>query len=618
MKFFNSILLSLAFVVPSLTIAQSNGCGGSPPALPVNAACVNQGFTNNQNGTGQTVNASCAGGYGTAYQDVWYTVTGTGNLMTITMSGANRDGVLAAFTGCGTGELACNTVDAGTSGSINFPTTLGTTYFIQIQRRSGNNNNNMNGNICAVSAAGGGLPNDDPCSATPLTVNSTCINTSSTNAGATDSGIPDPGCAAYSGGDVWFSVVVPASGNITVTTADNGGLGDDGLAVYSGPCGAPTLLGCDDDGGAGLFSSLSLTGQTPGATLLVRVWEFGGGAGGTFDICATEPSFASNTVCTAPDPICSGTPIVFTANDNGVDADVVNPGNNYDCLLTSPNPSWFYLEIATAGNLVIDITAGSDIDYAIWGPYADLPTAIATCDAHGVPQDCSYSTAAVEQANVTGVNPGEVYVLLVTNFASTVQTITVDEAASNTASTDCSIVPLPIELVDFGGSSLGSSVQLNWSTISERDNDFFIAERSSDGHHWTSFAMIDGAGNSNTLRNYEVIDQNPHEATSYYRLKQFDFDGSVTTSSVISVSRNAGADVKVYPNPAKDQLKIKASENINRVDIVSVSGAIVKSVELFNTSETTVNVSDVTNGVYLANIYTENEKIVKRMIVRNE
>ncbi len=457
-----------------------------------------------------------------------------------------------------------------------------------------------------------------PCAATSLTVNTTCINTSGTNVGATDSGIPDPGCAFYSGADVWYSITVPASGNVTVTTDDNGGFNDGGLAIYSGSCASPTLIDCDDDGGAGLFSSISLTGQTPGATLWVRVWEYGGGAGGTFDICATDPIVPTNVSCDVPDPICSGTPIVFTAQSNGTEASVVNPGNDYDCLFTSPNPSWYYLEIATGGNLVIDITAGSDIDFAIWGPYADHATAVATCDAHAVPLDCSYSTSAIEQAVVNGVVAGEVYVLLVTNYANTVQTITVDEAASNSASTDCSIVPLPVELVDFNGTTLGNAVQLTWTTVSERDNDFFIAERSTDGKNWTSFAMIEGAGNSNTVRNYEVIDENPQGAIAYYRLKQFDVDGSITTTDIISVSRNASGDVQMNPNPAKDQVKIAASENITRVDIVSVSGALAKSIDLFNVTETTVDLSDVNDGIYLATIYTENERIVKRLVVRND
>ncbi|GAB5416898.1 MAG: hypothetical protein Crog4KO_17650 [Crocinitomicaceae bacterium] len=616
MKLLHTFTTIAALSIAPVIFAQSNGCGGSPTNLPVNAACVTQTFANNQNGTSQTVNASCAGGYGTAYEDVWYSVIGTGNPMTITMSGSNRDGVLAAFTGCGTGELACNTVDAGTSGSIVFPTTLGTTYYIQIQRRSGNNNNNMGGDICAVSAAGGGGSGDDPCSAISLAVNASCTNQSGTTVGTTNSSVPDPGCASYSGNDVWYSITVPASGNVTVSTDDNGGIGDGGLALYSGPCGSPTLIDCDDDGGNGLFSSISLTGQIPGTTLYVRVWEFGGGTG-TFDICAFEPVTPTNITCNVPDPICSGSPIVFTAQSNGTEADVVNPGNNYDCLFTSPNPSWYYLEIASGGNLAIDITAGSDIDFAIWGPFADVPTAIANCDSYGVPLDCSYSISAVEQANVTGVVAGEVYVLLVTNYANTVQTITVDEAGSNTATTDCSIVPLPVELVDFAGKALGNDVLLTWNTLSERENDFFIAERSADGEQWTSFAMVDGAGNSNEIINYAITDENSKGDVVYYRLKQFDFDGSVMTSDVISVNRNGGADVAISPNPAHGEIKISASEPINRVDIVSISGAIAESYELSNVTEANLTIIDVKEGVYLATIYTANETIVKRLVVRN-
>ena len=459
--------------------------------------------------------------------------------------------------------------------------------------------------------------NDDPCNATVLAVNPSCINISSTNAGASDSGIPNPGCAAYSGADVWFSITVPASGNITVSTDGNGGIGDGGLAIYSGPCTSPTLIDCDDDGGNGLFSSISLVGQTPGTTLLARVWEFGGGPGGTFNICAVEPVVPTNISCDVPDPICSGSPIVFTAQANGTQADVVNPGNNYDCLLSSPNPSWYYLEISSGGNLAIDITAGSDIDFAIWGPYADLTAAIANCDSHALPLDCSFSTAAVEQANVTGVAAGEVYVLLVTNFANTVQTITVDEATANSASTDCSIVPLPVELVEFAGKSLGDEVLLTWTTISERENDFFIAERSIDGINWTSFAMVDGAGNSTQILNYEVRDENPQGTVAYYRLKQFDFDGSVTISDVVTVQRTGVADIQMYPNPAKEEVRISASEAMHQIDIVSVSGALTKSIQLSNTTETTINLTDVNDGVYLATIYTEGETIVKRLVVRN-
>lgn len=454
-----------------------------------------------------------------------------------------------------------------------------------------------------------------PCTATPLTVNPSCVNTAGTNAGSSDSGIPNPGCAFYSGADVWYSIVVPASGNVTVTTDDNGGLNDTGLALYSGPCGSPTLLDCDDDGGAGFFSSISLTGQTPGATLYVRVWEWGGGFGGSFDICASDPIVPTNITCSVPDPICSGSPIVFTAQSNGTEADVVNPGNDYDCLFTSPNPSWYYLEIDSGGDLAIDITAGSDVDFAIWGPFPSVASAISSCNTYGVPEDCSYSISAIEQANVNGVIAGEVYVLLVTNYANTVQTITVSDAAANTATTDCSIVPLPVELVDFQATPVGDDVKVSWSTLSERENDFFVVERSSDGLQWTSFEMVQGAGNSNTVRHYETTDSSPEGTLVYYRLKQFDFDGSVTISDPVSVTRNGFATAQMYPNPAENHVQVSASADIVSIDFVSVTGSIAYSVSNVNNTTANINTSLLSEGVYFVSIHTTNETIVKRLVI---
>jgi hypothetical protein len=108
-------------------------------------------------------------------------------------------------------------------------------------------------------------------------------------------GAPAPGCASYSGGDVWYSVVVPTSGNITIESATNAGtaITDTGLAVYSGTCGSLALVSCDDDGGTGAFSLVSLTSRTPGEVLLVRVWEFGGGTEGTFKVSAYDASLSN-------------------------------------------------------------------------------------------------------------------------------------------------------------------------------------------------------------------------------------------------------------------------------------------------------------------------------------
>jgi hypothetical protein len=96
---------------------------------------------------------------------------------------------------------------------------------------------------------------------------------------------------------------------------------------------------------------------------------------------------------------------------------------------------------------------------------------------------------------------------------------------------------LPIELLSFDGTVIDSrNVLLEWSTASEKDNDYFIIERSTDGYDWTQIKNIDGSGNSNTKINYTTIDNSAPRTIVYYRLSQVDFDGVSETFNPIDVN----------------------------------------------------------------------------------
>lgn len=170
--------------------------------------------------------------------------------------------------------------------------------------------------------------NNNPCTATPLTVNSSCVYTAGTTSGATAAvGVPAPGCASYAGADVWYSVVVPAGGVLNINT-NTGGITDGGMAAYSGSCGSLALIECDDDDSPnGLMPLLNLTGLSPGNTIFLRFWKFGGGTG-TFSICVSAPassppcgaSPAAGNTCATATPICNlngycgNTSASYTAN----------------------------------------------------------------------------------------------------------------------------------------------------------------------------------------------------------------------------------------------------------------------------------------------------------------
>jgi len=143
--------------------------------------------------------------------------------------------------------------------------------------------------------------NDLPCNAIFLPVDTACSSNIFSNQYATDSGIPLTECDGYSGGDVWFKIEVPPTGNVLVKIesgsipeipTEGDWLNRPGLAVYSGSCGSLIHDTCWIDPATEapfLDPEIILTGYTPGDTLYLRIWEHGNDDNGKFRICVLTP-----------------------------------------------------------------------------------------------------------------------------------------------------------------------------------------------------------------------------------------------------------------------------------------------------------------------------------------
>jgi CotH kinase protein/Secretion system C-terminal sorting domain len=124
------------------------------------------------------------------------------------------------------------------------------------------------------------LPGSHPCNAMPIDTGQCLL---SSNIGFQGSGL-NPGCASFQGGDVWFTMQVPASGSLSFETKA-GNINDTGVALWRGSaCNSLQLLGCDDDNGDGYYSFLLQYGLTPGETIYIQVFGYGTSTG-TFEIC---------------------------------------------------------------------------------------------------------------------------------------------------------------------------------------------------------------------------------------------------------------------------------------------------------------------------------------------
>lgn len=107
-----------------------------------------------------------------------------------------------------------------------------------------------------------------------------------------------------------------------------------------------------------------------------------------------------------------------------------------------------------------------------------------------------------------------------------------------------SIVTLPIELTSFTGKKEGRNNELSWETDSEVNNDFFTIEKTTDGVHYEIVGVENGAGNSVNHLNYKLFDTHVEKEINYYRLKQTDYDGKFTYSTLISIDNRENTSSK--------------------------------------------------------------------------
>ena len=106
-------------------------------------------------------------------------------------------------------------------------------------------------------------------------------------------------------------------------------------------------------------------------------------------------------------------------------------------------------------------------------------------------------------------------------------------------------IPLPIELLWFEAKADEGthSVQCEWATATEQNNDHFTVERSQAGSQFAAIGMIPGAGTSQSSISYQLEDPSPLSGLAYYRLRQTDIDGCSTLSAVVPVRMGSGTSV---------------------------------------------------------------------------
>ena len=170
---------------------------------------------------------------------------------------------------------------------------------------------------------------------------------------------------------------------------------------------------------------------------------------------------------------------------------------------------------------------------------------------------------------------------------------------------------IPVELESFTASISDNDITLNWVTASELNNlGFDILRSNQNDDNWNKIAFVNGKGTTTEKSYYSFNDNNPTDGKLYYRLKQIDYDGTFTYSSIVAINFGIPINFSLeqnYPNPFNPATIIKYNipeESTVQLKIVNIVGEAVT--ELMNENQSAGNHSKLFNayklssGIYFA------------------
>ncbi len=176
--------------------------------------------------------------------------------------------------------------------------------------------------------------------------------------------------------------------------------------------------------------------------------------------------------------------------------------------------------------------------------------------------------------------------------------------------------PLPVTLLSFTGKKNSENqVELHWATANELNSDYFLIERSKNGKYFESIGSVKAAGTTTQRHDYTYTDALPFAGSSYYRLRQVDFDGTSMYSKLCYIGGVEDALV-VHPNPTTDFVEIESNgHGIASVTVRNEVGYLVKVPVKESERGVILNMTALPSGIYILEVQQEARLTTHKVVV---
>jgi hypothetical protein len=149
---------------------------------------------------------------------------------------------------------------------------------------------------------------------------------------------------------------------------------------------------------------------------------------------------------------------------------------------------------------------------------------------------------------------------------------------------------LPVKLTSFTGQQLDKVIELDWTTASETNSDYFEVLSSPNGSNFRPIGKVKSAGNSSEKINYSLVDEFPHKGINYYQLRQVDLDGKFEFSEVITVENTTPSNTSIYPS-------LRSKMELNYIDLTEYRSDEKITINLYDASGRQITNTSMKGGV---------------------
>ena len=478
-------------------------------ATPIVCGQMISGTTVNATNSGTGENGICS--VSQTMPGVWYRVTGNGQIMTAHLCNTAWDSKISVFSGTSCSALTCvggnddnGPLCVGTSASYQWTSVVGLNYYILVHGFSVNNSFQL-GLTCTTP------PPPDPTSIT-ATSNTICVGQSTTLTANGASGT----VYWFTGGCGVGQIATGNSISVTPSTTTTYYARNFNGSLFSNNCVFTTIT-------VNPTPSISVTPVTnticDGSSTQLVTTVSGLPAGSTPTYTWTPSTGLTNP--SAPSPYASPS----TTQSYQVSVSF-NGCSNSTSTTINVNPSVGFVSTVSGNNTIIagtqesySITPVANATYqwaytqSITAPFwTNIPNSNTPSISFYWPQTTTDGSVRVTVSNANNCGTQVRFFNIITNGA------------------------LPIELLYFDGKKINESNFIYWATASEHNTTYFVVEKSEDGFEWKEIGSLAAAGNSTQELHYDLTDNKVKPIYNYYRLTQYDVDGSFETFNPIFIN----------------------------------------------------------------------------------